>query len=263
MKRILIILIVFLINIFLYCNENYNEEYNKKHDERNDKKIAYEINMNWEYYVGSFIFYLDDYYDSIIDMNKLLSYNHKTKRYEPHKYLGITWTDDYNYNLLFWTKFYQDVYHKNYHRVDEIVKSFILQAKKNKWSRKKLAEVVVKCIQYIRYDRPKRISDDYKTVSYKYDFFTPNEIVLKEAADCDSKAVFLILLLKRLGIDSVILHSAEQRHIMVGVNIESPGTHTIYNGKKYYFVETTDESFKIGQIPEFCQYTRWDVIDLE
>ena len=78
--------------------------------------------------------------------------------------------------------------------------------------------------------------------------FPPPLTALKDySADCDSLGIMYIILLKRLGIDAVLMVSSEYSHSMAAVDIPGNGARFPFNGKKYLVAELTKD-VPIGQI---------------
>ena len=74
----------------------------------------------------------------------------------------------------------------------------------------------------------------------------------------------MIIILRRLGFDAVMYHSVDYAHAMVGLNINATGTYKTYNGKKYYFVESTYPGWKIGDLPPNMNDTKkWRIIPIK
>ena len=73
----------------------------------------------------------------------------------------------------------------------------------------------------------------------------------------------MVIILRRLGYDAVMFHSSHYAHAMVGINLNAAGAYKTYNGKKYYFIETTYPSWQIGAIPpEMNNVSNWRVIPI-
>ena len=119
------------------------------------------------------------------------------------------------------------------------------------------------CVQVIPYERPKNIANP-NSGSGILDFFSPNEIAYYDKGDCDTKSLFMVIILRRLGFDAVMYHSAYYGHAMVGLNINASGVYKTYNGNKYYFIESTYPGWKIGDIPPNMSDTdKWRLIPIK
>jgi hypothetical protein len=82
--------------------------------------------------------------------------------------------------------------------------------------------------------------------------------------DCDSKSLLLALILKHLGIKSVLLYSSLYAHTAAGINIEaSAGSYVLYKGLKYYFADTTIRNGGVGKVvPRFENLSAFNVIEI-
>jgi hypothetical protein len=180
-----------------------------------------------------------------------------------YTYFNIDWTKDPDYQFTFWTKFYREIYNKNYYRVTPLVDYFKKEAKNNSWSVYDLAFNVIKDVQEIPYERPYKIIKD-KSTSEILDFFTPHQIGFYNKGDCDTKSMLIILILGRLGYDAIMFYSADYQHAMAGININANGTYLKVNNKKYYFIEATYPGWKIGDLPPEMENTaKWRAISVQ
>ncbi len=89
------------------------------------------------------------------------------------------------------------------------------------------------------------------------DFSPPLTAVKDHAADCDSLALLYIILLKRLGINSILMVSSEYSHSMAAVDVEGSGARFPYKGKNYLVAEMTKE-VPLGQInAQMADPSKW------
>ncbi|MFH1775736.1 MAG: hypothetical protein ABH839_03695 [Chloroflexota bacterium] len=78
----------------------------------------------------------------------------------------------------------------------------------------------------------------------------PIETLFDRGGDCEDTSILAAALLDRMGYDVALLHLQAANHIAVGVSLDYPaGMRYEYNGKEYYFLETTGAGWEIGQIP--------------
>jgi hypothetical protein len=92
----------------------------------------------------------------------------------------------------------------------------------------------------------------------------PLVTIAKQFGDCDTKAILLYVLLERMGIDCAMFWSQHYKHAMLGINTSTRGDYKKYNGKKYYFLETTYPGWIIGTLPpEFKNKRFWYVSEIE
>ena len=102
------------------------------------------------------------------------------------------------------------------------------------------------------YDSTSKGKDEY--VRY------PVETLVDGCGDCEDKSVLLAAILYEMNIGFVLLMAPD--HMAVGVNCEHHDDTTgfMFNGKKYYYAETTETDFKIGQVPDNVALARIEVL---
>lgn len=102
------------------------------------------------------------------------------------------------------------------------------------------------------YDSTSKGKDEY--VRY------PVETLVDGCGDCEDKSVLLAAILHEMNIGFVLLMAPD--HMAVGVNCEphNGATGFMFNGKKYYYAETTEIDFKIGQVPTNVALDRIEVL---
>jgi hypothetical protein len=78
----------------------------------------------------------------------------------------------------------------------------------------------------------------------------PIETLVDNGGDCEDTAILAAALLNEMGYGVVLLEFPN--HMAVGVKCidDYPGTYVEFLGAKYYYLETTGDSWKIGQIPD-------------
>lgn len=74
----------------------------------------------------------------------------------------------------------------------------------------------------------------------------PIETLFEQGGDCEDKAVLLAKLLKLLGYGSVLLVSSD--HMAVGLQTSGSGNLS-YDGADYYYIETTEPGWRVGEVP--------------
>lgn len=81
----------------------------------------------------------------------------------------------------------------------------------------------------------------------------PLETLYDQNGDCEDTSILLAGLLSELGYGTVLLEYPE--HMAVGVkgSEDVSGSYFTYEGNRYYYIETTGENWKIGEIPEDYQ----------
>ena len=92
----------------------------------------------------------------------------------------------------------------------------------------------------------------------------PVETIFERAGDCEDTSILVAALLDAMGYDVVLLHLADAQHMAVGIALPvASGHYYEYGGKQYFYVETTNEIWPIGQIPLELLGIQADVYPLE
>lgn len=204
----------------------------------------------------TFVLSEKELYKSISELNQMMIPDF-------YSYFNIDSNSDPDYQFTFWSKFYREVYTKNYYRVTPLVTYFKEEARKNRWSSYELAENIVRAVQEIPYERPYKIIKKESTAQI-LDFFTPHQTGWYNKGDCDTKSILIALILGRLGYDAILYYSAHYKHAMAGININANGTYMKVGGTKYYFIETTYPGWKIGDLPPDMKNTsKWRPVALK
>ena len=101
---------------------------------------------------------------------------------------------------------------------------------------------VINFVQKLPYEKDFEVGfDDYP----KY----PTETLFEGRGDCEDTSYLLYSLLEALGHDVILIFIP--KHVMVGIACtECQGTHLKFHDKDYYFIETTNTGFNIGDFPE-------------
>lgn len=109
--------------------------------------------------------------------------------------------------------------------------------------------------------------DLVQTITYKHDddpampeetrfrdyWRFPLETVFDEAGDCDDHAILAAGLLSCLGHRTCFFDLRESQHAAIGVAglpVETGFAVTAPDGERFYFVETTEDGFEIGELPQ-------------
>ncbi len=115
-------------------------------------------------------------------------------------------------------------------------------------------EVALSYVQTLpySYDSTSKRVDEY--VRY------PVETLVDGCGDCEDKSLLLAAILHEMNIGFVLLMTSD--HMAVGVNCE-PHNGTkgfLFNGKKYYYAETTETDYDIGQVPDNMVLAQLEVL---
>lgn len=76
----------------------------------------------------------------------------------------------------------------------------------------------------------------------------PVETLFDRGGDCEDTAILTAAILDKMGYDVALLRFPS--HMAVGIVIQGVyGRYYEYNGKKYFYLETTGENWGIGEMP--------------
>ncbi len=132
---------------------------------------------------------------------------------------------------------------------------FLWRLQEEKLSAMDVAALVVTFVQDIEYEIPKE---------EPFGVRPPALVVHKKKGDCDSKALLGHMILRRLGIHSVLISSQAHKHTMLGVALTAPGRTFTWQGRRYAFVETTAKRSPIGHIaPKLLRPNDWKVVKID
>lgn len=144
-----------------------------------------------------------------------------------------------------WARFYRMVYRESSARLDR----FVLEASKyiSQSDPTEQARQVLLWVQQWKFERdPKGM-----------DFVPPLAAVYDGRGDCDARAVAAAIVLERLGIDAIIMVSAEYGHALLGVDVPGGGQRFPFAGKEYLVGETTAK-VGLGMIAaDQADFSKW------
>jgi len=124
----------------------------------------------------------------------------------------------------------------------KVLDSIISDFKENTDSKTEAAYNVVAFVQSLPYAK------DYVSTGFKEYPRYPIETLVVGKGDCEDTAILTAALLKEMNYDVVLL--SPPKHMAVGINCPTcSGANFSYNGKKYYYLETTGNNWKVGQMP--------------
>jgi len=136
-----------------------------------------------------------------------------------------------------WSRVYRMIYRDNYSKMDSLFYYARDNLFKGIHDPVEISERLLTWIHGFSYSRTGTIA-----------VFSPPLKVLNEySGDCDSLGLLYIILLKRFGIDAVLMVSAEYSHSMAAVDIPGKGARFPFKGKAYLVAEMTKD-VKLGQI---------------
>ncbi len=117
-----------------------------------------------------------------------------------------------------------------------------------------LALAFVQSLPYA-YDADSKGKDEY--VRY------PVETLVDGCGDCEDKVALLVALLYEMDIDFVLLVLPE--HMALGVHCDEveADRYLLFQGKRYYYLETTMPNWEIGQIPTDYYSATMEVVPVD
>ena len=91
----------------------------------------------------------------------------------------------------------------------------------------------------------------------------PIETLFERGGDSEDNSILTAAILDEMGYDIAILILENAHHVAVGVALDiAYGSYYEYDGKKYCYLETTGEGWRVGQIPFEITDTRAQVYPL-
>jgi outer membrane murein-binding lipoprotein Lpp len=163
-------------------------------------------------------------------------FNYKDKS-RPGSMTAMITTDDAALNLL----------------VGDIKDSSIL----NNLKKSDTINLVAKLIQNIP-----RINKEVTTVYDNYPRY-PIETIVEQAGDSQDAAILTATILKMLEYDVVFFSYGSPQHIAVGVYMPGTGGYGWeYKGKRYSYLETTGETYVLGDCPPQYRTTPMEIIEI-
>lgn len=98
----------------------------------------------------------------------------------------------------------------------------------------------------------------------------PLETLVDEGGDCEDSSILFATLIRELGYNAVLLYFQQLNgkpntgHMAVGLYSKpiSGGTYWTSNGRDYYYVETTDSGWQIGELPDIVRGQKAHVLHL-
>ena len=143
-----------------------------------------------------------------------------------------------------WVSSYVDMAKDPSPYIDRMADQLKDAATKANFSEVQKLDFVIAFVQSLPYteDKVTTLSDEYP----RY----PLETLFDRGGDCEDSSILVAALLDRMGYDVALLHLDDAHHMAVGVSLPNLyGSYYEYQGKKFYFLETTGEGWKVGQIP--------------
>jgi hypothetical protein len=163
-------------------------------------------------------------------------------------------SDQAYYSKLMWHEIYRRIYWQSYDKFDDILKGFGEVFKTEKMNDRDKVYFIISFVQNIEYKRP----------GGELDLLPPLGTLATRFGDCDTKSLLLYIILEKAGVDCVMFWSFQYKHAMLGAGINARGNFKSFNGKNYYFVETTYPDWEIGDIdPTMNDLSLWYLDDID
>ncbi|MCR4742691.1 MAG: hypothetical protein K5866_07485, partial [Treponema sp.] len=156
-----------------------------------------------------------------------------------------------------WQRYYRSIYKDSYSRIEkagmDIYKSLYNKAKKENPENApiKYAQYLLSWVQTFDYQRAEEKNSA--------DFTSLPAVLSGKGNDCDSRSLLVALLLKEIGIESLLLISNEYSHAMVATEIEAPGQiYTLPGSDRYFIFGETTAKVTWGMISaDFQDQSKW------
>lgn len=281
---LLILLLSGLNTLFNHTNWNWNTEQKSSLDDNDIHETNYvpeptqtydpitdtkpdslkekvTIKLKWKsldnvYYQGSYYLYKEDIQKS-------------TANLFTQEALQLT-----NYGQL-----YSRIYSNDRYHLEDVYRMLDSIKVKNNQSSLQFANTIVSMVQSIKYvlilpngcDNA-GISSNISGINFipecegnrPYGLKTPLEFLADLKGDCDSRTLLLYTLLKHYDYDVAIINSEYYLHSMLGLSLPSKqinGSFKFLDGQKYYYWETTDKGFRLGELPaEISNLNYWKIV---
>lgn len=129
-------------------------------------------------------------------------------------------------------------------------------------SERETVDLAVAFVQGMNY------TEDEVTSGFNQYTYYPVETLIERGGDCEDSTILLASILRQMGYGVVLLglwDTKPQQHMALGVKGDEsiPGTYYEHNGERYYYVETTGEGWRIGEMPEFDGSTEAEIMEIE
>ncbi len=134
--------------------------------------------------------------------------------------------------------------------IEVLTARFRARAEQQKLNALQTAQLVMAFVQAVPYEIP----DD------PFGIKPPALVLAERRGDCDSKSLLGHVILKSLGVDTVIVSSQAHAHTLLGIALPASGTTFKFKGTNYAFAETTAIGSPIGFMnPDLKSPSDWRV----
>ena len=268
-KILTLCLVLSLFLSFSGCMDNLDDYYSDTTNDNSYDTTSYDTTNDNSYDTTSYDTTNDNSYDTTsYDTNSYDTTNDNSydieyyKRHYTWKYKGKTWTWDISIPKKLY-EYYKNKPHnreENYAQyalsdydrpyLDSMINGFKKTAEEEGFSDYDTVMFIVSFVQSLKY------TSDKVTTGYDEYPRYPIETLVDNGGDCEDTAILTAALLHELGYGVVLIELPE--HMAVGVKGGGGiyGSYYDYNGGKYYYLETTNTGWDIGQIPPEYENTK-------
>lgn len=184
-------------------------------------------------------------------------------RYSVNSYtitINIPGQEYYEYSLRDRTPNYASYVKSDDSSIKDLAYKLNEIAEKKRFTQYEKAEFVLSFVQNLEY-----LSDQETEGVIEYPRY-PVETLVDGGGDCEDTAILFVSLIQTsiLNFDGVLLlFEGDPSHMAAGIwgDPSLPGTSYLFNGKYYYYCETTSPGWKIGEVPEDLQNTAPKIIN--
>lgn len=128
--------------------------------------------------------------------------------------------------------------------IDQLVQGINDAALESNFTEPQKLNFVIAFVQSLPY------TSDIETTPYDEYPRYPVETLFDRGGDCEDTSILVAALLDRMGYDVALLLLEDAQHMAVGVVIPGTyGSYYEYDGKQYFYLETTGDGWEIGVIP--------------
>lgn len=128
--------------------------------------------------------------------------------------------------------------------IDQLVQGINEAALESNFTEPQKLNFVIAFVQSLPY------TSDIETTPYDEYPRYPVETLFDRGGDCEDTSILVAALLDRMGYDVALLLLEDAQHMAVGVVILGTyGSYYEYDGKQYFYLETTGDGWEIGVIP--------------
>jgi len=113
------------------------------------------------------------------------------------------------------------------------------------YSEKQRVDLVIAFVQSLPY------TPDIVSTSFDEYPRYPIETLVDGGGDCEDTSILTSALLYAMGYDIVLI--SPPSHVGVGVAVDAEGVYWLHEAKKYFYIETTGEGWKLGELPDEYQ----------